>query len=153
MRNINDLYRLLYVTDSVPGILRVEEFNQTEEYQEMEKISKELHIQLRGKREFNTEKGFFDSAFKIANQMRVLASLAEILHHPIHLNTFKDKYGNIFLQARTSIKDDLGKTKWINAYVGSIQAFEKGIDDPEALLKGQSLIRKKLRPFFGLDNN
>jgi hypothetical protein len=54
------------------------------------------------------------------------------------------------LHARTSLKDAFGRTKWISAYLGSVQNFEKGENDPIALKKGKELIREKLRTFYKL---
>jgi hypothetical protein len=88
--------------------------------------------------------------------VRVLASLSSLekyiqwAEYPIHINEFKDKYGNRYLQARTSIKGENGKTKWISAYVGSVSDFPKGTQDPAAFDKARPLIRKKLKKFFGL---
>lgn len=72
------------------------------------------------------------------------------MEHPIYLNEFKDKNGNRYIQGRTSIKGADGKTKWINAYVGSINDYPKGVNDPDALAKAKPIIRKKLKKFYGL---
>ena len=45
-------------------------------------------------------------------------------------------------------EDDKGKTKWLNAYVGSVKKFPKGENDPEALALGKILIRKKLIKYY-----
>jgi hypothetical protein len=79
-----------------------------------------------------------------------LIDYSKILNQKVYLSTYKDKYGNTFLHARTSLKDAFGKTKWISAYLGSIQNFEKGEKDPIALKKGKELIREKLRTFYKL---
>jgi hypothetical protein len=95
-----------------------------------------------------------DKSFKLA--VRLLTRLEKLqaylswLEHPIYLNEFKDKYGNVYLQGRTSIKDDDGKTKWISAYVGALSDYPKGVNDPNALRKAKPLIRKKLKKFYGL---
>ncbi len=87
---------------------------------------------------------------------RVLSRLVKLenylnwIEYPIHINEFKDKYGNTYLQARTSIKDEFGKTKWVNSYIGALKDFPKGINDSEALKKGKTLIRKKLKKYFDL---
>ena len=73
------------------------------------------------------------------------------LKHPVHINEFKDKYGNKFIQARTSLMDkSTKKLKNISAYVGSYTDYPKGIQSPEAILKGRMLARKKLEAFFQL---
>ena len=88
--------------------------------------------------------------------IRALAHLSTLenfikwVEHPIHLNEFKDKYGNVYLQARSSIRDSGGKINWINAYVGTKSNFPKGVNDPAALEKAKPLIRKKLKKYFGL---
>lgn len=70
------------------------------------------------------------------------------IEHPIYLNEFKDKNGNRYIQGRTSIKGSDGKTKWISAYVGSVNEYPKGVNDPEALRKARPIIRKKLKKYF-----
>jgi hypothetical protein len=73
------------------------------------------------------------------------------LKHPVHINEFKDKYGNKFIQARTSLMDkSTKKLKNISSYVGSYTDYPKGIHSPEAILKGRMLARKKLEAFFQL---
>jgi hypothetical protein len=73
------------------------------------------------------------------------------LKHPVHINEYKDKYGNKFIQARTSLMDKkTKKLKNISAYVGSYTDYPKGIHSPEAILKGRMLARKKLEAFFQL---
>ena len=72
------------------------------------------------------------------------------IEHPIYLNEFKDKYDNKYIQARTSIKGEDGKTKWISAYIGSLNDYPKGISDPTAYEKAKPLIRSKLRKYFKL---
>jgi hypothetical protein len=42
------------------------------------------------------------------------------------------------------------KLKNISAYVGSYTDYPKGIQSPEAILKGRMLARKKLEAFFQL---
>ena len=63
---------------------------------------------------------------------------------------FKDKNNNKFLQARTTFKNQVGKTKWVNAYVGTFKQYPKGVNDPEAIKKGQILIRQKIKGHFGI---
>lgn len=72
------------------------------------------------------------------------------MDYPIYLNEFKDKKGNRYLQARTSIKDINGKTNWVNAYIGSMKDYPKGINDPSAMEKAKPLVRKKLKKYFGV---
>ena len=92
----------------------------------------------------------YPRVFGILSQLEDLDNYYKWIEHPIYLNEFKDKNGNIYLQARTSIKDQNGKTKWLNAYVGSKNEYPKGVNDPNALDKAKPLIRKKLKPYFGL---
>jgi hypothetical protein len=93
----------------------------------------------------------FRLVIKVLNKLTKLENYLKWIEHPIHINEFKDKYGNTYLQARTSIKDQLGKTKWVNAYIGTLKDFPKGITDTEASKKGKTLIRKKLKKYFELD--
>lgn len=86
----------------------------------------------------------------IINYLEILENYKKWLEHPIYLNEFNDKYGNKYLQARTSIKGKDGKTKWVNAYVGSLNDYPKGANDPLALAKAKPLIRKKLKKYFEL---
>jgi virulence-associated protein VapD len=72
-----------------------------------------------------------------------LDNIYTFINHPIHLNVFKNKSGNTYLQARTTIKEN-NKVKWISAYVGPANEYIKGVEDPFALRKGTTLIRKKL---------
>jgi hypothetical protein len=44
----------------------------------------------------------------------------------------------------------VGKTKWVNAYVGTFKQYPKGVNDPEAIKKGQILIRQKIKGNFGI---
>jgi hypothetical protein len=74
--------------------------------------------------------------------------VAAFLKHPIHLNTFKDKYGNTYIQARTT-KEIGGKLKWFNGYVGSLVDYPKGVDDKNAIAKGHAIVRRKMAEHFG----
>jgi|LauGreDrversion4_2_1035121.scaffolds.fasta_scaffold1048192_1 hypothetical protein len=93
---------------------------------------------------------------KLLLAIRALSLLESIekyqkwVEHPIYLNEFKDKKGNTYLQARTSLKDERGKTKWVNAYIGSLKEYPKGVNDPNAMEKAKPLIRSKLKKYFGL---
>lgn len=93
----------------------------------------------------------FRLVIKVLSKLTKLENYLKWIEHPIHINEFKDKYGNTYLQARTSIKDLVGKTKWVNAYIGTLKDFPKGIDDVEASKKGKILIRKKLKKYFDLN--
>lgn len=92
----------------------------------------------------------------VAKITAVLANLTTLeqyikwMEHPVYLNEFKDKNGNRYIQGRTSIKGTDGKTKWISAYIGSLNEYPKGVTDPNALRKAKPLIRKKLKPYYGL---
>jgi hypothetical protein len=94
---------------------------------------------------------------KLLLAIRALSFLESIdryqkwVEHPIYLNEFKDKKGNTYLQARTSLKDERGKTKWVNAYIGSLKEYPKGVNDPNAMEKAKPLIRSKLKKYFGLE--
>jgi len=74
--------------------------------------------------------------------------VAAFLKHPIHLNTYKDKYGNTYIQARTT-KEIGGKLKWFNGYVGSLVDYPKGVDDKNAIAKGHAIVRRKMAEHFG----
>ena len=89
-------------------------------------------------------KEIFQAVIKVQTDLEYLKRFREIMDGPFYLNTISDKYGNQYIQARTTIKDGKGKTNWLNAYVGSMKKFPKGENDPEALALGKILIRKKL---------
>ena len=93
----------------------------------------------------------FRLVIKVLSKLTKLENYLKWIEHPIHINEFKDKYGNTYLQARTSIKDQVGKTKWVNAYIGTLKDFPNGINDTEASIKGKILIRKKLKKYFDLN--
>jgi len=154
MVKFSELIFQLASSDSIPIALGVEEHRYTHEYEEMEKISKELHEFLKKKKEDEKkeEKEYdsFRAIHRLSCQVEKLIDYSKILNQKVYLSTYKDKYGNTFLHARTSLKDAFGKTKWISAYLGSIQNFEKGEKDPIALKKGKELIREKLRTFYKL---
>jgi hypothetical protein len=115
------------------------------EKEEIETIRKKL---LSISETITPDRKIFHAVIKVLNELEYLSKVIDLLQHPVHINTFSDKYGNTFLQARTSIRDSNGKTKWINAYLGSTKKFEKGQNDPEALTLGKALIRKKLKPYY-----
>jgi hypothetical protein len=86
----------------------------------------------------------------VLSNLESLENYINWIEHPIYLNEFKDKKGNRYLQGRTSIKGMDGKTKWISAYVGSLNEYPKGVTDPEAFRKAKPIIRKKLKKYYGL---
>jgi len=89
-------------------------------------------------------------AIKIITHLENIDNYNKFLSQPIHINEFKDKNNNKFLQARTTFKNQVGKTKWVNAYVGTFKQYPKGVNDPEAIKKGQILIRQKIKGNFGI---
>lgn len=93
------------------------------------------------------KKGNSEMLLEFIEDLDRLKKYIDFVNHPIHLNEFKDKYGNVYIQARTSIKVN-DKTKWISAYVGAMSDYHKGLEDPLALKKGQILVRKKLQEFY-----
>jgi len=87
---------------------------------------------------------------RVIGLLSIIKNYIKWMEHPIHINEFKDKYGHIYLQARSSIKDEKNKTQWVNAYVGSLKEYPKGIEDFEAIKKGKFLMRKKLKKYFNI---
>ena len=83
------------------------------------------------------------------NLLNKLKRIKKFLNHPINLNIYKDKYGNKYLQARSSYTSD-GKLKQVNAYVGSLNDFPEGTKSLDAMKKGKILIRKKLEPIYNI---
>jgi hypothetical protein len=80
-----------------------------------------------------------------------LNAFEKLLHHPIHINRFLDKYGNKYIQARTSLTDkSSNKLKNFSAYVGSYNDYPEGINSEAAKIRGKELIRKKLEPYFNI---
>jgi hypothetical protein len=162
MVKFSELIFQLAMNGSIPIALCVEEYRYTKEYEEMEKISMELHDFLKKKKEDEKEdekehekkeEKEYDSyraIYRLSCQVEKLIDYSKILNQKVYLSSYSDKYGNSFLQARTSLKDAFGKTKWVSAYLGSIQNFDKGDKDPIALKKGKELIREKLRAFYKL---
>lgn len=88
--------------------------------------------------------------YPLIAHLETLERYIKWMNHPVYLNEYKDKYGNKYLQARTSIKDENGKTNWINAYIGTISDYPDGVNDLAALDKAKPLIRKKLKKYFGI---
>jgi len=89
-------------------------------------------------------------AIKIITHLENIDNYNKFLSQPIHINEFRDKNNNKFLQARTTFKNQVGKTKWVNAYVGTFKQYPKGVNDLEAIKKGQILIRQKIKGHFGI---
>jgi hypothetical protein len=87
---------------------------------------------------------------RVLHHLQTLEQYQKWIEHPIYLNEFKDKYDNKYIQARTSIKGADGNTKWISAYIGSLNDYPKGIKDSKAYEKAKPLIRKKLKKYFNL---
>ena len=148
-----DYNRILYdlmTEKSVPGYFVVSQYSHTKEYKEMEIISEEIHLAIVGPKKFEKDFDYYRSLSDVFFKVSKLVTYSKILNQKVYLSSYSDKYGNSFLQARTSLKDAFGKTKWISAYLGSIQNFDKGDKDPIALEKGKELIREKLRAFYKL---
>lgn len=127
----------------------INDFNGLDPVQEKEQIE-DINNHLNELSKMVEQNKDFIQATILVNHLTYLDRYTKLLDYPIYINQFKDKNNNIFLQARTTIKDDLGKTKWVNAYVGTLKDYPKGINDSEAIKKGQILIRKKLKGYFGL---
>jgi hypothetical protein len=115
------------------------------EKEEIETINKKLDTI---KEIIHPNREILHTVIKVLNELEYLNKFKQLMEHPVHVNKFSDRYGNTFLQARTSIRDSSGKIKWINAYLGSINRFEKGVNDPVALELGKTLIRKKLKQYY-----
>jgi hypothetical protein len=124
-------------------------FNGLDPIQENEQIE-DIKTHLNELSKMVEHKQDLKQAITLVNHLLYLENYTKLLAQPIYINQFKDKNNNLFLQARTTIKDDFGKTKWVNAYVGTLKDYPKGINDIEAIKKGQILIRKKLKGYFGL---
>ncbi len=148
MVKFSDLIYQLAISSSIPVALGVEEHRYTKEYEEMEKISKELHDFL--KEIWKAEKDFdsFRAIFPFFKQVEKLMNYSIILNQKIYVNSFSDKYGNTFLQARSYLKNPDGKGKWITAYLGSTQNFQNGDQDVKALAKAKELIWEKMKSIF-----
>jgi hypothetical protein len=84
---------------------------------------------------------------KTIDAFDTLDKVYAFINHPIHINVFKNKSGNAYLQARTTIKED-NKVKWISAYIGPENEYIKGVDDPFAIMKGTTQLRKKLWKYY-----
>ncbi len=150
MADYNSILYELMTEKSVPGYFVVSQYSHTKEYKEMEKISEEIHWAIVGPKKFEGNFDYYKSLNGVILNVSKLITYSKILNQKVYVNPYSDKYGNTFLQARTSVKDSFGKTKWISAYLGSIQNFEKGEKDPFALEKGKEVIREKLSAFYQL---
>ena len=114
-----------------------------------EKIRKVLK-QVRDLEHYESEGGDNLGLIITANNLfNKLKRIRKFLNHPIHVNIYKDKYGNKYLQARSSYTSD-GKLKQVNAYVGSLNDFPEGTKSLDAMKKGKILIRKKLEPIYNI---
>jgi hypothetical protein len=150
MADYNSILYELMSKKSVPGYFVVSQYSHTKEYKEMEKISEKIHLAIVGPKKFEGNFDYYKSLNEVILNVSKLITYSKILNQKVYLSSYSDKYGNSFLQARTSLKDAFGKTKWVSAYLGSIQIFDKGDKDPIALEKGKELIREKLRAFYKL---
>ena len=125
------------------------DFIDSVEYKEMEKIADEIIQLLYPNGERYKEEGMKRAIpLEAVQKVERLIQYANLLRHPIHINEFKDKNGNIFYQARASIKDSNGKKVMLNGYIGPSHKFYKGIEDPEAVEIGRKAVLKKLRKFY-----
>jgi len=125
------------------------DFNSLDPIEEKEQ-AEDINTHLLELTKLVEKKDDFKRAVSLVNHLTYLENYTKLLAQPIRINQFKDKNNNIFLQARTTIKDNLGKTKWVNAYVGTHKDYPKGVNDAEAIKKGQILIRQKIKGYFGL---
>ena len=125
------------------------DFNSLDPIEEKEQ-AEDINTHLLELTKLVEKKDDFKRAVSLVNHLTYLENYTKLLAQPIRINQFKDKNNNIFLQARTTIKDKLGKTKWVNAYVGTLKDYPKGVNDEEAIKKGQILIRQKIKDHFGI---
>lgn len=125
------------------------DFNSLDPIVEKEQVE-DINTHLLALSKLVEKKDDFKRAYSLVNHLTYLENYTKLLAQPIRINQFKDKNNNIFLQARTTIKDNLGKTKWVNAYVGTLRDYPKGVNDVEAIKKGQILIRQKIKGHFGI---
>ena len=114
-----------------------------------EEIRKTLK-QLRDLKDYESgENGNLNLLMTGVNLINKLKRIKKFLNHPIHVNTFKDRYGNVYLQARASYNSD-GKLKHVSTYIGSLNDFPEGIKSLDAIKKGKSLTRKKLESIYNI---
>jgi hypothetical protein len=130
-------------SEEVPKSLKVDKFRMFDEYREMEEISKELHNILQ------EIPGSIPGEYVIDTLKKVerLINFGRMLYQAIHLNIYTDKYGNEFIQARSSILTDDGRIM-VNAYIGSPNVYKGGVNDEEANMRGRKAIYKKIRKYF-----
>jgi hypothetical protein len=114
------------------------------------KLVEDVNTQLTELAKLVGSKENIQHAIRLITRLQTLDNYNKLLSHTVHINEFKDKYNNVFLHARTTIKDKLGKTKWVSAYVGTLKDYPKGVNDVEAIKKGQILIRQKIKGYFGI---
>ncbi len=124
-------------------------FNGLDSLQEI-KLIEDIDAQLTELAKLVESKENIQNAIRLITRLRTLDNYYNLLSHTVYINEFKDKYNNVFLHARTTIKDKLGKTKWVTAYVGTLKDYPKGVNDVEAIKKGQILIRQKIKGYFGI---
>ena len=148
MVRFSKLIDQLATSGSIPISLGVEEHRYTKEYEEMEKISKELHDFLKEKWKAERDFDSYRAIYPLFAQLEKLMDYSIILNQKIYVNSFSDKYGNTFLQARSYLKNSEGKGKWITAYLGSTQNFQNGDQDIKALTKARELIWEKMKPIL-----
>ena len=127
----------------------ISDFNNLDPIEEKEQ-AEDIKAHLLELSKLVEKKEDFKRAVSLVNHLTYLENYTKLLAQPIRINQFKDKNNNIFLQARTTIKDNQGRTKWVNAYVGTLKDYPKGVNDTEAIKKGQILIRQKIKGYFGL---
>ena len=96
-----------------------------------------------------SNEGGFEKILHILRLFDKLNRFKKFLKQDIYLNRFKDKNGNVYIQARTSLKVN-GEQKWISAYLGSLNDYPDGLNSLELLYKGKNLIRKKIEPYFNI---
>jgi hypothetical protein len=131
---------------SIDGL---ENVTHTDEYKEMEVLSIEIiELLFPNGKKFEEEGMRRPVPYQAIIKVLRLIKYANLLRHPIHINEFKDKNGNVLYQARASIKDSNGKKVMLNGYIGPSHKFYKGIEDPEAVEIGRKAVLKKLRKFY-----
>lgn len=136
------LYELGH-SEEVPKSLKVDKFRMFDEYNEIVETSKEIHNILKGDPE--SIPGEF--VIEVLKKVERLINFGRMFHQPIHLNIFSDKYGNEFIQARSSVLTDDGRVL-ANAYVGSPNVYKGRENDEEAMMRGRKAIYKKIRKYF-----
>ena len=133
----------LAYSEEVPKSLKVDKFSMFDEYNEMVEISKWVHNVLKETPESIPGEFVKDVLKKVER----LIDFGRMFHQPIHLNIFSDKYGNEFIQARSSVLTDDGRVL-ANAYVGSPNVYKGRENDEEAMMRGRKALLKKMRKYF-----